>query len=246
MAESPENPLSQFEITPVHFLPPLHIAGYDISFTNSSLMMVLTVAFILLFLGLGTRKAALVPSRWQGAAESVYQFVDDMIRDSVGTEGRQYFPIIFAIFLFVLIANLFGMVPFAFTITSHIIVTFAMAIVIFIGVTLIGFIRHGTHFLSLFLPAGTPIWMAPFMIPIELVSYLARPVSLSLRLAANMLAGHILLKILAGFVLVGLIGVFPFVFMLIFIGFEIFIACLQAYIFTLLTCVYLNDAVHLH
>ena len=158
----------------------------------------------------------------------------------------KYFPLIFSIFMFVLFANLCGMIPMSFTVTSHIIVTFAMAGILFLGITVLGFVKHGTHFLSLFLPAGTPWWMVPLMVLIELVSYMARPVSLSIRLAANMLAGHLLLKIVAGFVMIGLLGVFPFAFLLIFTGFEIFIACLQAYIFTLLICIYLNDAIHLH
>lgn len=239
------SPLAQFEVHTLYQLPQL--AGYDISFTNSSLFMVLAIIGVLLFFGLGSRKRALVPGRWQGMTELTYEFVGGIIKDNVGSEGKRYFPLIFTIFTFVLLCNLLGMIPNSFTVTSHIIVTFAMAAVIFVGVTLIGFMRHGLHFLSLFLPAGTPWWMAPLMIVIELVSYLARPVSLSIRLAANMLAGHLLLKIIAGFVgVAGIFGIFPFAFLVIFTGFEIFIAFLQAYIFTLLACIYLNDAIHLH
>jgi len=174
------------------------------------------------------------------------EFVSGIVHNNAGKEAMQFFPLIFSLFMFVLFANLCGMIPMSFTVTSHIIVTFAMAAILFIGITILGFVKHGTHFLSLFLPAGTPWWMVPLMIVIELVSYMARPISLSIRLAANMLAGHLLLKIVAGFVMIGLLGVFPFAFLLIFTGFEIFIACLQAYIFTLLICIYLNDAIHLH
>lgn len=237
------SPLAQFEVTPIL---PLHIGGYDVSFTNASLWMMIVLAAVSIVMFLGTRRRQLVPGRWQSVSEVLVEFVTNVVEENAGKSGLKYFPLIFTIFMFVLFCNLAGMIPNSFTVTSHIIVTFAMAAVIFIGVTIIGFITHGTHFLSLFLPAGTPWWMMPLMIVIELVSYLARPVSLSIRLAANMLAGHLLLKIVAGFVMIGFLGVFPFAFLLIFTGFEIFIACLQAYIFTLLTCIYLNDALHLH
>jgi F-type H+-transporting ATPase subunit a len=237
------SPLTQFE---VHALLPLSIAGHDVSFTNSSLMMVLAIALVSLFMIIGARKRALVPNRWQSASEIMVEFVTDLTQSNAGKEAMKFFPLIFTVFMFVLFSNLLGMVPTAFTTTSHIAVTFALAAVLFLGITLIGFIKHGAHFFTLFLPAGTPIWLMPLMILIELVSYLARPVSLSIRLAANMMAGHLLLKIIAGFVMIGFLGVFPFVFLVIFTGFEIFIACLQAYIFTLLACIYLNDALHLH
>jgi len=237
------SPLAQFEVYP---LIPFKLGQYDLSFTNSSLMMAIAISCIMLLMIMGLRSRQLVPGRWQGTSEMMVDFVSNIVRDNAGKEGMKYFPLIFTVFMFVLFSNLLGMVPTSFTVTSHIIVTFAMAGLLFIGITMIGFAKHGTHFLSLFLPAGTPWWMMPLMILIELVSYLARPVSLSIRLAANMLAGHLLLKIIAGFVMIGLLGVFPFAFLLIFTGFEIFIACLQAYIFTLLTCIYLNDALHLH
>jgi F-type H+-transporting ATPase subunit a len=244
MAEQ-HSPLHQFEI---HKLIPMEVAGIDISFTNSSLFMVLTTLIISSFFILAMRNRTLVPGRLQGLAESCYQFVATIVKENVGAEGRQYFPFIFSMFMFILVGNLLGMLPYSFTITSHIIVTFALAIVIFLGVTLIAFARHGLHFLSFFLPAGTPWWLAPLMIVIELFAYLARPVSLSVRLAANMVAGHILLKVIAGFVVaMGLLwGWVPVPFMVILTGFEIFIALLQAYIFTILTCVYLNDAIHMH
>lgn len=237
------SPLAQFEIQPLF---DIQLFGHNVSFTNSSLWMLIAAFSALFLLAMGTRKMQLVPNRWQCASEMLVSFVSDIVQSNAGKEGMKYFPFIFTLFMFILFCNLAGMIPMSFTATSHIIVTFAMAATIFLAVTLIGFARHGTHFLSLFLPAGTPWWMAPLMILIELVSYLARPVSLSIRLAANMLAGHLLLKIVAGFVMIGLLGVFPFAFLLIFTGFEIFIACLQAYIFTLLTCIYLNDAIHLH
>lgn len=243
VAHEAHSPLAQFDVYPLF---PLNLGGYNVSFTNSSLMMTIAVACALLLMTLGVRRRQLVPNRWQSASEMLVEFVSGIVRENAGKEGMQYFPLIFTLFMFILFCNLLGMVPTSFTVTSHIIVTFAVAAILFIGITLIGFAKHGFHFLSLFLPAGTPWPLIPLMVPIELVSYLARPVSLSIRLAANMLAGHLLLKIVAGFVMVGFIGIFPFAFMLIFTGFEIFIACLQAYIFTLLTCIYLNDALHLH
>ena len=244
MSTHDHSPLAQFEIHPLFALP--SVGGYDVSFTNSSLMMIIAIAGAFIFMMGGISRKAMVPGRWQSMSELAYEFVGSIVKDNTGDGGRKYFPFIFTLFIFVLFCNLLGMIPTSFTVTSHIIVTFALAAVIFVGVTIIGFARHGTHFLSLFLPAGTPLWLAPLMILIELVSYLARPVSLSIRLAANMLAGHLLLKIVAGFVGIGLLGLFPFAFLLIFTGFEIFIAFLQAYIFTLLTCIYLNDAIHLH
>lgn len=241
--EEHHSPLAQFEVYP---LIPFHIAGLDLSFTNASLWMMIAIAAATLVMHLGVRAVALVPGRWQSLSEMLVAFVTDIVETNAGKEAMKFFPLIFSLFMFVLFANLCGMIPMSFTVTSHIIVTFAMALLMFLGITLLGFAKHGTHFLSLFLPAGTPWWMAPLMILIELVSYMARPISLSIRLAANMLAGHLLLKIVAGFVMIGLLGVFPFAFLLIFTGFEIFIACLQAYIFTLLICIYLNDAIHLH
>lgn len=245
MSESGEHhsPLTQFEVYP---LLPLRIGDLDLSFTNSSLWMFIAIGMITLLMFQGIRGRQLVPNRWQSTSEMLVEFVSGMIRENAGKDAMKFFPIIFTLFMFVLFCNLMGMIPMSFTVTSHIIVTFAMAALIFIGVTLIGFIRHGAHFLSLFLPAGTPWWLMPLMVLIELVSYMARPVSLSIRLAANMLAGHLLLKIVAGFVMIGVLGVFPFAFLLVFTAFEIFIACLQAYIFALLTCIYLNDALNLH
>jgi F-type H+-transporting ATPase subunit a len=242
------NPMSQFEI---HKIFPLQVHGYDISYTNASLFMTISIIAIVLFMSLGMRRGALIPGRFQSMVELSYQFVADIIEDNVGHEGIQYFPLIFTIFMFVLFCNLLGLMPLmhSFTVTSHIIVTFALAAFIFIGVTLIAIVKHGpVAFLGSFLPAGTPVWMWPLMYFIELFSYLARPVSLSVRLAANMMAGHTMLKIIAGFVLLlGFLGGWmPFAFLIVLSGFEVFVAILQAYIFTVLACVYLNQALHLH
>lgn len=239
------SPLSQFEVTTIIPMPPL--LGYNIDFTNSSLFMCLAVLGIFAFMFFGMRRRALVPGRLQCAAEMTYEMVAGIVKDTVGQEGKQYFPLIFSLFMFVLFCNLLGMVPYSFTVTSHIIVTFALALFVFLTVTMIGFMRHGLHFLHLFVPAGVPLWLAPLLIPIEIISYLARPITLSIRLAANMTAGHILLKVVAGFVsALGLFGVVPLLLLVGLIGFEFFIALLQAYIFTILTCVYLHDAVHMH
>jgi F-type H+-transporting ATPase subunit a len=180
-------------------------------------------------------------------AELSYEFVVNLIRDTVGSEGRRYFPFVFTIFMFVLFGNMLGMVPYSFTFTSHIIVTFAMALVVFVGVTILGFVKHGLHFFSFFVPPGVSIAMWPLLIPIEILSYFSRPISLSVRLFANMLAGHTLLKVFAGFVpALGLAGVLPLAFVTALSGLEIVIAFLQAYVFAILTCLYINDALHLH
>jgi F-type H+-transporting ATPase subunit a len=238
------NPLAQFEIKP---LVSLRLGEVDLSYTNSALFMTIALVLAASFLMLATRRSALVPGRWQSMAEISYEFVANMIRDNVGQEGRKYFPLIFSLFMFVLFGNLLGLIPYSFTYTSHIIVTFAMAAVVFIGVTIIGFKKHGLHFLSFLMPAGVPIFLAPLIVPIEVLSYFTRPVSLSLRLFANMTAGHTMLKVFAGFVaLLGVFGVVPLLLVAALTGLEMIIAFLQAYVFTILTCVYLNDALHMH
>lgn len=243
MAEA-HSPLAQFDIKP---LIPIRVGDLDLSFTNSSLFMVLTLVAASTFLVMGMRRHALVPGRWQSIAELSYVFIANMVRDTVGAAGRPYFPFIFTVFMFVLFGNMWGMIPYSFTFTSHIIVTFAMAIVVFVGVTVIGFIKHKLHFLSFFMPPGVPLIMAPLLVPIEIISYLSRPISLSVRLFANMLAGHTLLKVFAGFVIsLGMFGVVPLAFVVALTGLEIVIAFLQAFVFTILTCLYLNDALHLH
>ncbi len=244
MAAEKHSPLAQFEIKQ---LIPMEFGSVDASFTNSSLMMVLTVIGVSAFLVLGMRKHAHVPGRWQSMVELSYIFIANLVKDTVGSEGRAYFPFIFTIFMFVLFGNLFGMVPYSFTFTSHIVVTFALALFVFIGVTLIALAKHKMHFFTFFMPPGVPLLMAPLLVPIEIISYLSRPISLSVRLFANMLAGHTLLKVFAGFVIsLGMAGVFPLAFVVALTGLEFVIAFLQAFVFAILTCLYLNDALHLH
>jgi F-type H+-transporting ATPase subunit a len=241
------SPLAQFEIKP---LLPIEVGGYNLSFTNSTLWMVLTILAITALLLPAARKQALVPGRLQGTAEMLHDFVSNTITEVAGREALKYFPFIFTLFMFVVISNLLGMIPLvSFTTTSHIAVTFTMAAFIFVAVTMIAIIKHGPiKFLHFFVPEGTPLLMVPLLFFIELFSYLARPVSLSIRLAANMMAGHVTMKVIAGLVVTfGAIGVGTMFPLLIFLtGFEIAIAVIQAYIFTILTCVYLNDALHLH
>jgi F-type H+-transporting ATPase subunit a len=239
------SPLEQFSIKR---LIEVHIGGLDISVTNSSVFMLLAIALITLFMTLGMRQQAMVPGRWQSMVELSYEFIAKMVRDNVGNDGMRYFPFIFTLFMFILFCNLLGMVPFSFTVTSHIIVTFALAIVVFIGVTIIGFVRHGAKFLKLFVPEGVPIFLLPLLVVIELLSYLTRPISLSVRLFANMMAGHTMLKVFGGFVVaLGILaGWAPLAFVVALTGLEIGIAILQAYVFAILTCIYLNDAINLH
>jgi F-type H+-transporting ATPase subunit a len=237
-------PLEQFEIKP---LADLSVGGFDVSFTNSALWMVIAAVLVTGFMTMSMRRGALVPGRWQGAAEVMYEFVANMLKDNVGTAGRKYFPFVFTLFMFVLFGNLLGMIPHGFAFTSHIIVTFAMALVIFVGVTIIGFARHGTHYLRMFFPEGAPIATAIILIPIEIISYFSRPFSLAIRLFANMTVGHIMLKVIGGFVgLIGIFGVLPFAMLTGITVLEFGIAALQAYVYTILTCIYLHDAIHMH
>lgn len=245
------DPIHQFVIKP---LVPLSLGGVDVSFTNSSLWMLIAVVVSTLTLTVGMRRRAMVPGRLQVLSEMLYDFVGGMIRENIGPEGRQYFPLIFTLFMVVLMGNLLGMIPFSFTYTSHIIVTLALAMVIFLAVLVIGLLRHGTHFLSLFVPPGVPLWLFPLILPIELISFLVRPVTLSVRLFANMMAGHLILKVFAGFsvAMIGLgiggyvMSLLPMLFNVVMIGFEILIALLHAYVFTVLSCIYLKDTVDLH
>lgn len=238
------NPIAQFEIKP---LIEINLGGVDASLTNSGAFMVLTVLSITVFLLMGMRQRALVPGRWQSMVELSYEFIAGMLRDNVGSEGRKYFPFVFSLFTFILFANMLGLLPYAFTSTSHIIVTFALAFMVFLLVTLVAIARHGFKFLTYFAPAGVPRIMLILMVPIEILSYLIRPVSLSVRLFANMLAGHTMLKVFAGFIApLGVLGLVPFGLDVVMIGFEFLVAFLQAYVFTVLTCIYLHDAIHLH
>jgi len=239
------NPLHQFEINPI---VPIKLGGVDASFTNSALMMVITVAVVTLFLTMSMKGRALVPGRWQSMAELCYEFVASMVKDNVGSAGRQYFPFIFSLFMFILFGNLLGLIPYSFTFTSHVAVTLGMALTVFVGVTLIGFIKHGAKFLTLFVPSGVPAVMLILLVPIEILSYLSRPVSLSIRLFANMTAGHTMMKVFAAFIVpLGFLGGWaPFAIDVALTGFEFIVAFLQAYVFAVLSCIYLNDSLHLH
>ena len=240
------NPMSQFEVHSIG--PKIQIGNFDLSFTNSSLFMVLTVSIISLFFIGATQKKSLVPDKIQLIAEMAYEFVSKMISETAGKDARPYFPFILSLFLFVLVANLLGMLPYSFTVTSHIIVTFALAIFIFIGVTIVGFAKHGISYLKLFVPSGVPVFLLPLIIVIELISYLSRPVSLSVRLFANMMAGHTMLKVFGSFVVsLGILGGWlPLGFAVALTGLELLVAFIQAYVFAILTCIYLNDALNLH
>jgi F-type H+-transporting ATPase subunit a len=238
------HPLEQFKIEP---LIPLHIGGLDVSYTNSALFMTVAVVLITALLVLGTRRDALVPSRWQSMAELSYEFVADMVETNAGHGAEPYFPFVFSLFMFVLFANFLGLIPYSFTVTSHIIVTFALAAIVFIGVTIIGFVKHGAHFLRLFVPEGVPAVLLLLLVPIELLSYFIRPFTLSIRLFANMLAGHTMLAIFGGFAAsIGLLAILPLGINVALIGLEALVAALQAYVFAILTCLYLRDALHLH
>jgi len=237
-------PLEQFKI---ERLIPIHIGGLDVSYTNAALLMTVAVALITALLVLGTRNRALVPGRWQSIAEMSYEFVADMVETNVGHGGREFFPFVFTLFMFILFANFLGMIPYSYTVTSQIVVTFALAAVVFIGVTIIGIVRHGFRFLRLFVPQGVPAALLLLLVPIELLSYFIRPFTLAIRLFANMLAGHTMLAIFAGFAAsIGLLGVLPLGIDVLLVALEILVAALQAYVFAILTCLYLSDAIHLH
>ncbi len=242
------DPMHQFE---VKTLFPMQFGSIDASFTNSSLFMVIAAALLTLLMLVGINRRAMVPGRLQSIVELSYEFIANMLRDNVGTAGLRFFPFVFTLFMFVLATNLLGMVPYSFTVTSQIIVTFALAFFIFIGVTILGFVVHGFGFLKFFVPHGVPMYLLPLVVPIEVVSYLTRPISLSVRLFANMMAGHTVIKVFAGFVIaLGAFGyapgLLPLVFMVALTALEVLVAALQAYVFAILTCIYLNDALHMH
>lgn len=243
------SPLEQFRIKTLFDIPADFIPGdYGLSFTNSSLFMIITISVVSFLLYVATKQKSLVPSRGQLIAEGLYKLTREMITDNTGDAGLKFFPLIFTLFMFILGCNLLGMIPYSFTVTSHIVINFFIAFTILVLITMLGFARHGLHFLKLFLPDGIPILIAPLILMIEIISYCMRPVSLSLRLTANMIAGHTMLKVIATIILsFGLLGgILPFLFLAALNGFELFIAFLQAYIFSLLVCVYLNDAINLH
>ncbi len=240
------NPMHQFEVYKIG--PEINLGGVNLSYTNASLFMTISAILILSLLFLGTKKKSLIPSKIQLITELSYTFVAKMINDTAGSGARSFFPFVFTLFMFVLFCNMVGMLPYSFTVTSHIIVTFVLASVVFLGVTIIGFIKHGFKYLELFVPKGVPILLLPLIIIIEIISYLSRPVSLSVRLFANMMAGHTMLKVFGGFVIsLGLLGGWlPLGFSVALTGLEILVAFLQAYVFAILTCIYLNDALNLH
>jgi F-type H+-transporting ATPase subunit a len=253
--EAKLDPMHQFTIEP---LIPLHIGGVDVSFTNSSVWMLITLALIFLFVLLGMRRE-LVPGRWQMAVEGLTSFVDNMVQVNLGPEGKRYFPLIFSLFTFILVSNLLGLLPIAiipglhpFTTTSHFSITGVLAVLSFSTVLIVGFGRHGLRFFSLFVPHGTPAVMVPLIAAIEFISFMVRPFSLALRLFVAMIAGHILMEVFASFIVGGSgamglgVGVLSFLFIMFVVALELLMCVIQAYVFALLTTLYLHDAIHLH
>lgn len=245
-------PLEQFSIISI---VPLHVGNVYFSFTNSALYMFLATGLVSLLCYLVTIHGGyLVPSRWQSIVEMIFQFVRSLVEEQIGPHGRKYFPLVFTTFLFLLSANLIGMIPYSFTATSHLVVTFGLSLSLFIGITIVGFQHHGLHFFSFLLPKGAPLILAPLLVVLELVSYCFRAVSLGVRLFANMMAGHTLVKIISSFAwsmlsvggILAVASVIPVIIVFALTGLEIGVACLQAYVFTILVCIYLNDAIHLH
>ncbi len=245
------NPLEQFAI---QRYADLSVGGADAAFTNASLFMLIVLGLILAFFWAGSRNPQLVPGRWQAALESTTGFIESMVDENIGPKGRAFVPFIFSLFIFILVANMVGLFPYTFTVTSHIAVTFAFAALIFLICVAVGIAKHGLHFFSLFVPANTPAVLLLLIVPIELISFLSRPLTLSIRLFANMTAGHILLKVFAGFVIslgaaggvFALLAPVPFAMTVAFYGLELIVAVVQAYVFALLTCIYLNDSINLH
>ena len=245
-----DDPIHQFQVK--NLLPLMNVGDREIAFTNSALFMLVIVAAVSAFLIGSTRRRAVVPGRLQAAAELTYEFVANTVRNAAGDEGMRFFPFVFTLFMFVLFANLIGLIPYSFTVTSQIIITAALALTVFVIVVSYGFWRNGLGFLNLFVPKGVPKLILPAIVAIEILSFLSRPVSHSVRLFANMLAGHITLQVFAGFVIMlagwGVLGWFgaalPFAMVVLLFALELLVACLQAYVFAILTCIYLNDAIH--
>jgi F-type H+-transporting ATPase subunit a len=244
------DPIEQFQIH--NLFPIAKIGNTEIAFTNSAAFMLVAVLGLTAFLVMATAGRNLVPSRLQSAAEIAYEFVATTVRSTAGSEGMKFFPFVFSIFMFVLTLNMLGLIPYAFTVTSHIIVTAALALTVFFTVLIYGLVRHGLHFFNLFVPKGVPIYILPLIVAIEILSFLSRPISHSVRLFANMLAGHITLKVFASFIAMlgafGAVGwagaVLPLGLTIALTALEMLVAFLQAYVFTILTCIYLNDAIH--
>lgn len=251
MAADPSrvDPIHQFQI---NTLIPIEVGGYDISFTNSSLLMVIAVVLAGGFLFVATSSRGIVPGRAQSVTELLYEFIASMLRDSAGSQGMKFFPFVFTLFMFILVANLLGMFPYFITVTSHLIITVALAVAVFVMVLVVGLWRNGLGFFKLFVPSGIPVVLLPLVVAIEVISFLTRPVSHSVRLFANMLAGHITLKVFSGFVVsltslgaVGIVGaILPLGMAVGLTALEFLIAFLQAYVFAMLTCIYINDAIH--
>jgi F-type H+-transporting ATPase subunit a len=230
------------------------LGGY-VTFTNSNVMMLVTAALVLAMLVLGTRRRALIPGRLQALAEMGHEFIANMCEETIGPEGRRFFPFVFTLFFFILFGNLIGLFPYFFAFTSHIAVTAALAVAVFLLSVVVALMLHGWHFFTYFFPAGAPVALAPLLVPIEILSFLSRPVSLSIRLFANIVAGHVMWEVFAGFMLIVvfymgaagyLAAVIPLAINVVLVGFELLVAFLQAYVFAILTCLYLHDAVHLH
>ncbi len=240
-------PLEQFDLHRV-------MGGLGVNFTQANAVMVVGAVLVMALLYYGARPRAVVPGRLQAAAELAHDFIYRMAIDQIGPEGKRFFPFLFTLFFFVLMGNLLGLIPFVFTYTSHIAVTAALAVMVIVLVTVVALMEHGLNFFSYFFPAGAPIWLAPLIVPIEIISYLSRPVSLSIRLFANMVAGHVMFAVFATFIVmlgsIGVIGMLgavgPLAINVVLMGFELLVAALQAYVFAILTCIYLHDAVHLH
>ena len=246
------DPIHQFEINKIFTIG--HVGGHEIAFTNSALFMAITVVGIWALLVGGSSARALVPGRMQSIAELSYEFVADTINSTAGKEGMKFFPLVFTLFMFILVANIIGLIPYTFTVTSHIIITAALALLVFLTVLVYGFYKNGLGFFRLFVPHGIPIYILPLIVFIEVLSFLSRPISHSVRLFANMLAGHITLKVFASFVtLLGGLGIFgifgatlPLALVVALTALELLVAFLQAYVFAILTCIYLNDALNMH
>ena len=247
------DPMHQFQIAT---LIPFHVGGVDLSFTNSSLWMLIGAVLSIVVLMIAAERKAMIPGRLQVGAEGLYNFIENLISENIGSKGgnaKQYFPLVFTLFVMVLVGNFLGMIPYSFTYTSHLAVTAGLALMVFFTVLVIGIARHGTHFFSLFVPPGVPMWLLWLVVLIEIVSFISRPITLSVRLFANMVAGHVLMKVIAGFAImfasVGGLGwlgtLLPITFNMVMIGFEFFIAFIQAYVFAVLTCIYLKDTMEI-
>ncbi len=245
------NPIHQFVVEPI---APLEIAGVDLSFTNASLWMVIAAVVSTVFISFAIRSKSMVPGRLQMSAELLYEFVAKMVSDNIGKKGSAYFPFIFTIFMFVLVGNVLGLVPYSFTFTSHLITTGVMALVVTFMTIGFGLYNHGLKFFSLFLPPNVPWWLVAFVVPIEILSFFVRPITHSVRLCANMMAGHIILKVVLSFAVAAagmgttwaILGIFPVLIDVAFLMFELLVAGIQAYVFAILSCVYLKDSVDLH